>query len=180
MTQTVEVKESSSIFGESIRKFTRLESSGGIILLVVVVLAMLLKNSPLGPLYIDFLNIKGVVQFGALKLEKPLFLWVNDAWMAAFFFLEGMELKREMLYGYLSDKSQLVLPAAAAAGGMLVPALIYLWFNHTNPVAAHGCAIPTATDIAFALGVLSLLSNRIPISLKVFLMTVAALLSLVC
>lgn len=175
MSQTQEAVSTPSLFGESIRKFMRLESSGGIILMIVVVLAMLIKNSPVSQFYVDFLNIKGVAQIGALKLEKPLFLWVNDAWMAIFFFLVGMELKREMLYGYLSDKTQLILPAAAAFGGMLVPALIYLWFNHTDPIAAHGWAIPTATDIAFALGVLSLLSKRVPISLKVFLMTVAVI-----
>lgn len=141
----------------------------------VVVLAMLVKNSPLSQFYIDFLNVQGIAQIGSLRLEKPLFLWVNDAWMAVFFFLVGMELKREMLYGYLADKSQLILPLAAAVGGMLVPALIYLSLNYTNPVAAHGWAIPTATDIAFALGVLSLLSTRVPVSLKIFLMTVAVI-----
>ena len=163
------------LFGNSLKKFMRLESSGGIVLMVAVILAMLVKNSPLSELYIQFLNINGIAQIGALKLEKPLFLWVNDAWMAIFFFLVGMELKREILYGYLSDKSQLRLPVAAAVGGMLTPALIYLYFNHNNEVAAHGWAIPTATDIAFALGVLSLLSDRIPVSLKVFLMTVAVI-----
>ncbi len=163
------------VIGESLRKFVRLESSGGIILMFAVVLAMLVKNSSLSDLYIEFLNIKGVAQIGALKLEKPLFLWVNDAWMAIFFFLVGMELKREMLYGYLSDRSQLRLPLAAAFGGMLLPALLYLYFNQHDAIAAHGWAIPTATDIAFALGVLSLLSNRIPVSLKVFLMTIAVI-----
>ncbi len=161
--------------GESLRKFVRLESSGGIILMFAVVLAMLVKNSSLSDLYIELLNIKGVAQIGALKLEKPLFLWVNDAWMAIFFFLVGMELKREMLYGYLSDRSQLRLPLAAAFGGMLLPALLYLYFNQHDAIAAHGWAIPTATDIAFALGILSLLSNRIPVSLKVFLMTIAVI-----
>lgn len=163
------------LFGESIRKFVRLESSGGIVLMAVVVLAMVVKNSPFSDLYIEFLNVKGIAQIGALKLEKPLFLWVNDAWMAIFFFLVGMELKREVLYGYLSDRSQLRLPLAAAIGGMVMPALIYLYFNQASSVAAHGWAIPTATDIAFALGVLSLLSDRIPVSLKVFLMTVAVI-----
>lgn len=163
------------LFGDSLRKFLRLESSGGIVLMIAVVLAMVVKNSPLSDLYIQFLNVKGIAQIGALKLEKPLFLWVNDAWMAIFFFLVGMELKREVLYGYLSDKSQLRLPLAAAVGGMVAPAFIYLYFNYNNMVAAQGWAIPTATDIAFALGVLSLLSDRIPISLKVFLMTVAVI-----
>jgi len=167
--------KSPRLFGESLKKFVRLESGGGIVLMVAVLLAMIIKNSPLSELYTQFLNINGTVQVGVLKLEKPLFLWVNDAWMAIFFFLVGMELKREILYGYLSDKSQLRLPLAAAIGGMVIPAAIYLYFNHNNAVAAHGWAIPTATDIAFALGVLSLLSNRIPVSLKVFLMTVAVI-----
>ena len=165
----------STRFGQSIQKFLQLESSAGIVLMVMVVLAMVVKNSPLSELYISFLNIPGVVQFGPLRLEKPLFLWVNDAWMAIFFFLVGMELKREFLYGYLADRSQLALPLAAAIGGMLVPALFYLALNHADPVASQGWAIPTATDIAFALGVLSLLSNRIPVALKVMLMTIAVI-----
>jgi len=164
-----------SPFGQNVRKFVKLESSGGLVLMVMVALAMLVKNSPLSDFYIHFLNIKGIVQVGALRLEKPLFLWINDAWMAIFFFLVGMELKREILYGYLSDRSQLRLPLAAALGGMIVPALVYLYFNQNDPIAAHGWAIPTATDIAFALGVLSLLSDRIPVSLKIFLMTVAVI-----
>lgn len=156
-------------------RFFRSESSGGIVLIVMVLLAMIVKNSPLSDWYVQFLNTKGIVQLGALKLEKPLFLWVNDAWMALFFFLVGMELKRECLYGSLSNRSQLILPLMAALGGMIVPALVYLYFNHEDPIASHGWAIPTATDIAFALGVLSLLSNRIPVALKVFLMTVAVI-----
>ena len=96
-----------SVFSDSIKKFIKLESSAGIILMVAVILAMLVKNSWFSEVYVDFLNIQGVVQLDALKLEKPLFLWVNDAWMAIFFFLVGMELKREMLYGHLSNRSQL-------------------------------------------------------------------------
>jgi len=164
-----------SRFGQSLQKFVHLESSGGLLLMVMVLLAMLIKNSPLSELYIQFLNITGVAQIGLLKLEKPLFLWVNDSWMAIFFFLIGMELKREILYGYLSDSSQLRLPLAAAMGGMLFPALIYLYLNQYNAAAIKGWAIPTATDIAFALGVLSLLAKRIPVSIKVFLMTVAVI-----
>ncbi len=108
---------SQSVFGQSVRKFVKLEASGGIILMLMVVFAMVVKNSPLSDLYVQFLNTKGVAQFGALKLEKPFFLWVNDAWMALFVFLVGMEFKREVLYGYLSDRTQLLLPLAAALGG---------------------------------------------------------------
>ncbi|NNF17129.1 MAG: Na+/H+ antiporter NhaA [Gammaproteobacteria bacterium] len=164
-----------SPFGQAVRKFVHLESAGGIVLMIAVVAAMLLKNSPAAGWYTGFLNINGAVILGPLELQKPLFIWVNDAWMAIFFFLIGMELKRELLYGYLSDRSQLVLPAAAALGGMVVPAMIYLYFNGGDAAAAHGWAIPTATDIAFALGVLSLLASRVPVSLKIFLMTVAVI-----
>ncbi|NNF17952.1 MAG: hypothetical protein HKN70_14505, partial [Gammaproteobacteria bacterium] len=164
-----------SRFGSTIRRFVKLESSGGIILMIATVCAMLVKNSPLSDLYSGLLNLRGVVSIGELEVAKPLFLWVNDAWMAVFFFLVGMEIKREMLYGYLADRSQLVLPAAAATGGMAVPGLIYFALNHTNPETAAGWAIPTATDIAFALGVLALLGSRVPVALKVFLMTLAVL-----
>lgn len=170
-----EIQNLGSPFGNSVRRFVKLESSGGIILIIAVLAAMLVKNSALSDAYTAFLNLPGVAQIGDLKLEKPLFLWVNDAWMAVFFFLIGMELKREILYGYLSDRSQLILPLAGAVGGMLVPAMIYVAINAGNEISIKGWAIPTATDIAFALGVLSLLSTRIPVSLKVFLMTVAVI-----
>ena len=113
------------------------------------------------------------LRVGTFSLEKPVFLWVNDLWMAVFFFLVGMEIKREVLEGYLSDRSQLVLPAAAALGGIVVPAAIYSFLNWGDAAAMKGWAIPTATDIAFALGILALLGSRVPVSLKVFLMTLA-------
>lgn len=164
-----------SLIGDKIRRFIHLESSSGLILMGATVLAMLVKNSPLAEFYIAFLNTPGAVTIGALEISKPLFLWVNDAWMAIFFFLVTLEIKREILYGHLSDPKQIVLPAMAAVGGVIVPALIYVAFNWADPVSVKGWAIPTATDIAFALGVLSLLGKRAPISLKVLLMTLAVL-----
>lgn len=169
------VKEYLARLGEPIRVFLRLEAAAGILLMVALVLAMLIENSPLSSLYQSFLEVTGEVRVGALSVEKPLVLWVNDLWMAIFFFLVGLEIKHEVLCGHLSDKSQMLLPAAGAIGGMAVPAAIYLALNWGDPIATRGWAIPTATDIAFALGVLSLLGSRIPVSLKVFLMTLAIL-----
>ncbi len=163
------------LFGDKIRRFIHLESSGGLILIGATILAMIVKNSPLADLYMAFLNTHGTVSVGALKISKPLFLWVNDAWMAIFFFLVTLEIKREILYGHLSDIKQIVLPATAAVGGVVVPALIFVAINWSDPDSVRGWAIPTATDIAFALGVLSLLGKRAPISLKVLLMTLAVL-----
>ncbi len=162
-------------FGDKIRRFIHLESSGGLIIIGATILAMIVKNSPLADLYMAFLNTHGTVSVGALKISKPLFLWVNDAWMAIFFFLVTLEIKREILYGHLSDIKQIVLPATAAVGGVVVPALIFVAINWGDPDSVRGWAIPTATDIAFALGVLSLLGKRAPISLKVLLMTLAVL-----
>jgi NhaA family Na+:H+ antiporter len=122
-----------------------------------------------------FLNVVGEVRIGSLAVEKPLFLWVNDGFMAIFFLLVGMEIKREMQEGYLADSRQLILPGAAACAGILVPALIYAAFNWQDPVASTGWAIPTATDIAFALGVLALVGKRAPVSLRILLMTLAIL-----
>jgi Na+:H+ antiporter, NhaA family len=115
------------------------------------------------------------VRIGAFKIAKHLLLWINDGLMAVFFFLVGLELKREALDGELSSPAQVVLPALAAAGGMLAPAAIYAWINWGQPLALRGWAIPAATDIAFALGVLSLLGARVPAGLKVFLLTLAIL-----
>lgn len=161
------------IFGGNIRKFMKMEAAGGMVLLAAMVLAMLVKNSPLSGAYLGLLQLEGELRVGTFSLEKPVFLWVNDLWMAVFFFLVGMEIKREVLEGYLSDRRQLVLPATAALGGIIVPAAIYAWLNWGDPAAMKGWAIPTATDIAFALGILALLGSRIPVSLKVFLMTLA-------
>jgi len=168
-----EVGEQIANFSESLRRFVRLESASGILLMAAMIAAMVVKNSPMADLYQDFLTIGGEVSVGALSVEKPLFLWVNDLWMAIFFFLVGMEIKKELLEGHLADRSQVILPAAAAVGGIVVPAGVYLMFNLGDPESVNGWAIPTATDIAFALGVLALLGSRIPQSLKLFLMTLA-------
>lgn len=158
-----------------LREFYKLESAGGILLLFAAALALVLANSPLDRLYAGFLDIPVEIRIGGLHLAKPLLLWINDGLMAVFFFLVGLEIKREMLAGQLSDPRQVILPAIAAVGGMAVPALIYTAFNLGDPVALEGWAIPTATDIAFALGVLALLGDRVPLSLKVFLTALAIL-----
>ena len=158
-----------------IRDFLKLESSSGILLMVAALLALIMANSPLSHLYQGLLDVPVEVRVGALHLDKPLLLWINDGLMAVFFLLVGLEIKRELLDGELSRPSQVVLPAMAALGGMAVPALIYLAFNQGDPQALEGWAIPTATDIAFALGVLSLLGDRVPLSLKVFLTALAIL-----
>jgi len=157
----------------SIREFLRLESASGILLLVAAVLAMIAENSAAHSLYGALLGTPVEIRIGAFQIAKPLLLWVNDGLMAVFFFLVGLELKREILQGELSDRSQITLPLVAAIGGMAVPALIYIGLNHDNATALNGWAIPTATDIAFALGVLSLLGDRVPTALKLFLMTLA-------
>ena len=160
---------------ESIRRFMKIEAAGGIVLALAALAALILSNSALGPVYDAFVQMRGEVRVGsdALVLSKPLLLWVNDLWMAVFFFLVGLELKREVLAGELNSVKQAALPLAAALGGMAVPALIYVALNHADPVALRGWAIPTATDIAFALGILMLLGSRVPASLKVFLTAVA-------
>jgi len=157
----------------AIREFLRLEAAAGGLLVLAALAALLLANSPLAHLYDAFLAIPGAVQIGPLELRKPLLLWLNDGWMAVFFLLVGLEIKREFLDGELSDARTASLPVIAAIGGMLVPALIYVPFNLDNPAELRGWAIPTATDIAFALGVMSLLGPRVPTSLKVLLTAIA-------
>ena len=154
-------------------RFFQLEAASGLLLIAAAALALIINNSPLSHLYNAFLDTPVVAQVGALKIAKPALLWINDGLMALFFLLIGLEVKREVLEGQLRQPAQLILPGAAAVGGMLVPALIYWWLNHANPAAASGWAIPMATDIAFALGVLALLGKRVPVSLKLFLMTLA-------
>lgn len=157
----------------AIREFLHLESAGSILLIVGVILALLAVNSPLEPYYNALLNIIVEVRIGALGIEKPLLLWINDGLMAIFFFLVGLELKREVLEGELSNPAQIVLPVMAALGGMAAPAIIYAMVNFDHPAGLKGWAIPSATDIAIALGVLSLLGKRVPNSLKLFLLTLA-------
>ncbi|MFY9315604.1 MAG: Na+/H+ antiporter NhaA [Burkholderiales bacterium] len=161
--------------GSTVRNFLRLEAAGGILLFVGALMAMLCANSRLELLYAGFLDTPVEIRVGAFHIAKPLLLWINDGLMAVFFLLVGLELKREMLEGRLSQPSQVALPALAAAGGMLVPGLIYIAFNWGDAVSMRGWAIPTATDIAFAVGVLALLGGRVPPALKLFVLTLAIL-----
>lgn len=149
----------------TLRQFLNNEASGGLVLMAVAVLAILVANSPLAEAYFHGLH----VYLGPLSIQH----WINDALMAVFFLLVGLEIKREMLDGQLSSWSRRILPGAAAAGGMLFPALFYVALNWSNPAALRGWAIPTATDIAFALGVISLFGSRVPSSLKIFLAALA-------
>jgi len=160
---------------ETIESFFKKESSAGIILIFATLVALLLKNSTLIDQYEAFLHVPIELRIADLHINKPLLLWINDGLMAVFFFLIGLELKREILEGQLSSVSQIALPGFGAIGGMLVPALVYVYFNSASDFAMRGWAIPTATDIAFALGILSLLGNRVPLSLKLFLMALAIL-----
>ena len=156
-----------------IRDFFKMESASGILLVIMAIIAMLLANSSLATWYNSLLEIEAQVRIGSLNLEKPLLLWINDGLMALFFLLVGLEVKRELREGQLTNLSQITLPGVAAIGGMLIPALIYVALNWNDPVALNGWAIPAATDIAFALGILSLFGKRVPASLKLFLLTIA-------
>lgn len=158
---------------KAIEEFINKESSAGILLIIVTILALFLQNSFLSGFYADFLHTPVEIRFGDLQIAKPLLLWVNDGLMAVFFFLIGLEVKREVMQGHLSSLKQITLPGIAAVGGMVVPALVFIAFNKGESFAMNGWAIPTATDIAFALGILSLLGNRVPVSLKIFLMALA-------
>ncbi len=159
----------------AIREFLRLESASGILLVAAGLIAMIAANSPLSGWYFWLLQVPFKIQLAAFELDKPLLFWVNDLLMAVFFLLIGLEIKREVVMGELSDRARIALPAIAAAGGMIVPAAIYAFLNWNDPVGLRGWAIPSATDIAFALGVLSLFGERVPVGLKVFLMTLAVL-----
>ncbi len=157
----------------AIREFLQKESASGLLIMGAALLAMIAENSPLKFLYDALLDTPLGIRVGALAIDKPLLLWINDGMMAVFFFLIGLEIKREVLDGELSDPRRMALPAIAAIGGMVVPAAFYIYFNHNDPIAMTGWAIPMATDIAFALGILSLLGSRVPVALKVFLLTLA-------
>jgi len=160
-------------FVYSLKRYFQHDSAGGLLLVFMAFLAMLLANSSLSGLYEGFLATPVQVRIGELDLTKPLLLWINDGLMAIFFFLVGLEIKREVLTGHLSSPSQIVLPAVAAVAGIAAPALVYWWFNQGNSISVKGWAIPSATDIAFALGVFSLFGSRVPNSLKLFLLSVA-------
>ncbi|MDQ7053977.1 MAG: Na+/H+ antiporter NhaA [candidate division KSB1 bacterium] len=156
-----------------LEEFIEKESSSGILLMIATALALLLSNTFLAELYEAFLHIPVEIRVGALHLDKTLHHWVNDGLMTIFFLLIGLEVKREILEGHLSSIRQSALPVIGAVGGMAIPATVYILFNYGDPVAMNGWAIPTATDIAFALGILSLLGKRAPVSLKIFLMALA-------
>ena len=149
------------------------ESAPGVLLFAAALLAMVVANSSLAPFYRAFLDLPIVLSIGTFVIDKPLLLWVNDGLMAIFFFLVGLELKRELIEGELSDLRQALLPVAAAIGGIAIPSLIYATINAGDEFAHRGWAIPAATDIAFAVGVLALLGDRVPRGLKIFLLTVA-------
>jgi NhaA family Na+:H+ antiporter len=153
--------------------FFKMESAGGMILIFAAALALLVANTPLRSVYGLFLDTPIEIRIGSLGIAKPLLLWINDGLMTVFFLLVGLELKRELLEGELSNKRNIILPAMGAIGGMALPALIYVFFNAGDPVALKGWAIPAATDIAFALGILSLLGSRVPAGIKVFLTSIA-------
>lgn len=156
-----------------IKAFFEFEAAGGIVLALAAVAAMIIANSPLNVWYEGFIHAPVVIQIGEFAIAKDAHHWINDGLMAVFFFLVGLELKREVLIGELSNVKQIILPAGAALGGMIMPAIVYLLFNYNEPEFWKGWAIPAATDIAFALGILSLLGNRVPNSLKVFLVSIA-------
>lgn len=151
------------------------EACGGVLLIFATVTALILANSPLSGAYLSSLKQYMTVDVAGYALSKPILLWINDGLMAFFFLLIGLELKREFLNGHLSDKKQIVLPAVGAAGGLILPALIYTALNFSDSSAMQGWAIPAATDIAFVVGILALLGKRVPAPLKIFVLTLAIL-----
>jgi NhaA family Na+:H+ antiporter len=154
-------------------EFFRLEAAGGIVLIAAAVLAMVLANSPLSSLYEAFRAVPMQVRIGALDIDKPLILWINDGLMAIFFLLVALEIKREVVSGQLSSRAQLMLPMVCAIAGVAVPALLFWSVNAGDAQAMRGWAVPAATDIAFALGVLALLGSRAPLGMKLLLSTIA-------
>ena len=159
----------------ALQDFFQMEAAGGILLIIAAVLAMVLANSPLSTWYEAFRDLPVQVRVGELNLAKPLLLWINDGLMAIFFLLAALEIKREVLSGQLSSRAQLIQPLVCAAAGVAVPGAIYAWVNMGDAESMRGWAIPTATDIAFALGVLSLLGSRVPLSMKLLLSTIAVI-----
>jgi NhaA family Na+:H+ antiporter len=157
----------------TIKNFLQMESAAGLVLMAGAALALLAANSPLSDYYDLFIETPVEVRIGRLEIAKPLLLWVNDGLMAVFFFLVGLEVKRELLEGELSRPANVMLPAFGAVGGIVAPVGLYVLFNYKDAVGMNGWAIPAATDIAFALGILMLLGKRVPVSLKVFLVSLA-------
>ncbi len=156
-----------------IQRFLKLESAGGILLLLSAVAAMLLANSPLSEQYNNFLNLPVSIQIGHFAIDKTLIHWINDGFMAVFFILVGMEVKKELFEGSLSSYQQAIFPAIAAIGGMIIPAIVYWFIAKQDPSLVNGWAIPMATDIAFSLAVISMLGRGVPIAIKVFLVALS-------
>ncbi|WP_348666422.1 Na+/H+ antiporter NhaA [Arsenophonus symbiont of Ornithomya chloropus] len=156
-----------------IRQFLKLEAAGGILLIIAAFLALIMANTSLKDIYHQFLDISISVKIGILNFDKSFLLWINDGLMSIFFLVVGLEVKRELIEGSLVGRDKTLFPVIAAIGGMLLPAMVYLFFNADNKIIRHGWAIPTATDIAFALGVITLLGKRVPTELKVFLLALA-------
>ncbi|WMY96711.1 MAG: Na+/H+ antiporter NhaA [Arsenophonus sp.] len=156
-----------------IRQFLKLETAGGILLIIAAILALVMANTPLKDIYYQFLNISLSFRIGILNFDQSILLWINDGLMSIFFLVVGLEVKREFIEGSLVGRDKALFPVIAAIGGMLFPAMVYLFFNADNKIIRHGWAIPTATDIAFALGVITLLGKRVPTELKVFLLALA-------
>jgi NhaA family Na+:H+ antiporter len=154
-------------------EFFRLEAAGGIVLIAAALLALICANSPLERAYDSFRELPLAVALGDLHIAKPLLLWINDGLMAIFFLLVALEIKREALTGQLAGRQQLVLPLVCASAGVVLPALLFTALNHGDAGAMRGWAVPTATDIAFALGILSLLGSRVPVGMKLLLSTIA-------
>src|SRR5210317_761504 len=161
------------ILTKPFKEFFKLESASGLVLLFSAAIALIISNSDFANLYFDTLNTYFAVGISSFKLKLSVLHWINDVLMTIFFFLVSLEIKREMVQGELSNPKQALLPIIAAVGGMLVPALIYVFININSPDTIKGWAIPSATDIAFSLGVLSLLGKRVPLSLKIFLTALA-------
>jgi NhaA family Na+:H+ antiporter len=157
----------------ALAEFFRLEAAGGLLLVLAAGLALLCANSPLDAVYQAFRHLPLGPEIGGVSMVKSLEWWINDGLMAVFFLLVALEIKREALSGQLSSKEQLLLPMVCAVAGVAVPAAIYVAFNHGNAAAMRGWAVPTATDIAFALGVLALLGSRVPLGMKLLLSTIA-------
>jgi len=157
----------------SILDFFKLESAGGILLMAAAAFAIILANTPFIYYYNFLIELPVEVRVGSFEIAKPLLLWINDGLMALFFLLIGLELKREVVEGELSQLNNIIFPAIGALGGMIIPALFYIAFNYNDPVAIKGWAIPAATDIAFALGILALIGSRVPVSVKIFLTSLA-------
>ncbi|WP_291950242.1 Na+/H+ antiporter NhaA [Campylobacter sp.] len=158
---------------QKFQNFIQSETFPGVLLIFFTALALILQNSSLTDQYTNFLNIPFGIQVGSLEIFKPLLLWINDGLIAIFFFAIGLELKYEITRGQLNSIKAMSLPVFAALGGMVIPALIFVFFNYQDNFALRGWAIPTATDIAFAVGILMLLGKKVPISLKLFLLSLA-------